>query len=394
MATLKRAIYLLLTFPLGAVWFAILITALASAVGLAVTLLGFPILAGTLYLIRPMAQLERRLIRRLLGVDIPGRYRAPDREGRWPAVQARLADAQTYKDLAYLLVQLPVGIVWTALVLADAGLLLAALALALLLSPLWRWRPLAGVRAPLLAAWATLRAIDCKARAHAAWARMALEASVDPELAEARSTQLRIVEAADAERRRLERDLHDGAQQRLVALSLKLGMARARLDGTGGDVAALVAEAHDESKLALGELRDLARGIHPAVLTERGLSAALQDLAARSPVPVTVEAAPDERLPAAVEATAYFCVAECLANVAKYAHASAAWVAVRREPDALAVEVRDDGAGGADPAAGSGLRGLTDRVGALDGRLTVDSPPGRGTTVRAVVPLTTRAGSA
>jgi signal transduction histidine kinase len=393
-ATLKRAIYLLLTFPLGAVWFAILITALASAVGLAVTLLGFPILAGTLYLIRPMAQLERRLIRRLLGVDIPGRYRAPDREGRWPAVQARLADAQTYKDLAYLLVQLPVGIVWTALVLADAGLLLAALALALLLSPLWRWRPLAGVRAPLLAAWATLRAIDCKARAHAAWARMALEASVDPELAEARSTQLRIVEAADAERRRLERDLHDGAQQRLVALSLKLGMARARLDGTGGDVAALVAEAHDESKLALGELRDLARGIHPAVLTERGLSAALQDLAARSPVPVTVEAAPDERLPAAVEATAYFCVAECLANVAKYAHASAAWVAVRREPDALAVEVRDDGAGGADPFAGSGLRGLTDRVGALDGRLTVDSPPGRGTTVRAVVPLTTRAGSA
>jgi len=392
-ATLKRAIYLLLTFPLGAVWFVVLITALAGAVGLAVTLLGFPILAGTLYLIRPMAQLERGLIRRLLGVDIPGRYRAPDREGRWPAIQARLADAQTYKDLAYLLVQLPVGIVWTVLVLGDIALLLVALVLALLLSPLWRRRPVAGVRAPLLAAWATLRAIDLKARAHAAWARMALESSVDPELAEARSTQLRIVEAADAERRRLERDLHAGAQQRLVALSLKLGMARARLDGAGGDVAALVAEAHDESKLALAELRDLARGIHPAVLTERGLGAALQDLAGRSTVPVTVEAAPGERLPAAVEATAYFVVAECLANVAKYAHANGAWVSVRREPQELAVEVRDDGAGGADPAAGSGLRGLTDRVGALDGSLWVDSPPGAGTTVRAVVPLTPRSRS-
>ena len=393
MATLKRALYLLLTFPLGAVWFAVLITALAGAVGLAVTLLGFPILAGTLYLIRPMAQLERGLIRRLLGVDIPGRYRAPDREGRWPAIQARLADAQTYKDLAYLLVQLPVGIVWTVLVLGDIALLLVALVLALLLSPLWRRRPVAGVRAPLLAAWATLRAIDLKARAHAAWARMALESSVDPELAEARSTQLRIVEAADAERRRLERDLHDGAQQRLVALSLKLGMARARLDGAGGDVAALVAEAHDESKLALAELRDLARGIHPAVLTERGLGAALQDLAGRSTVPVTVEAAPGERLPAAVEATAYFVVAECLANIAKYADANGAWVTARGEPHALFVEVRDDGAGGADPAAGSGLRGLTDRVGALDGRLWVDSPPGAGTTVRAVVPLTQRSRS-
>ena len=131
------------------------------------------------------------------------------------------------------------------------------------------------------------------------------------------------------------------------------------------------------------------------MLTEPGLGAALQDLAGRSPVPVTVEAAPGERLPAAVEATAYFVVAECLANVAKYAHASGAWVAVRREPRALAVEVRDDGAGGADPAAGSGLRGLTDRVGALDGHLWVDSPPGAGTTVRAVVPLaTTRDGSA
>jgi signal transduction histidine kinase len=221
---------------------------------------------------------------------------------------------------------------------------------------------------------------------------MALASTPDPELAAARSTQARMVEAALAERRRLERDLHDGAQQRLVALSLKLGMARARLDGADDAAAALVAEAHDESKLALVELRDLARGIHPAVLTDRGLRAALQDLAGRSTVPTHLVDAPEERLAPAVEATAYFVVAECLANVAKYAQAGNAWVTARREDGALAVEIQDDGVGGADADGGSGLRGLTDRVRALDGDLAVDSAPGRGTLVRAMLPLaTTRA---
>jgi signal transduction histidine kinase len=390
--TVKRATYLLLAFPLGVLWFCVLVTALATGVGLAVTLIGFPILVGTMYLVRPMAQAERALIRGLLDADIPGRYRGPAAEGWWPAVQARLADAQTYKDLGYLFVQLPLGIVWFAVVLVDLGLLLVALVLFVLLSPLWNWRPVAGVRAPLLPAWAVLRAIDLKARAHVAWARMALASTPDPELVEARSTQARMVEAALAERRRLERDLHDGAQQRLVALSLKLGMARARLDGADDATAQLVAEAHDESKLALAELRDLARGIHPAVLTERGLRAALEDLAGRSTVPTYLVDAPDERLAPAVEATAYFVVAECLANVAKYAHAETAWVTARRENGALSVEIQDDGQGGADPGRGSGLRGLTDRVHALDGALSVASAPGQGTLVRAVLPLTTRAG--
>jgi len=390
--TFKRATYLLLTFPLGLVWFNVLIIGLASGVGLAVTLIGFPILVGTMYLIRPMAQAERALIRGLLEVDIPGRYREPAREGTWAGVQARLADGQTYKDLGYLLVQLPLGIVWLAAVAIDGALLLVALVLAALLAPLAGWRPVAGVRAPWLAAWLVLSAIDLKARAHVAWARMALASTPDPELVEARSTQARMVEAALAERRRLERDLHDGAQQRLVALSLKLGMARARLDGDEGAAAELVAEAHDESKAALAELRDLARRIHPAVLTERGLGPALEDLAGRSTVPVHVVETPDERLPEAVEATAYFVVAESLTNVAKYANAGAAWVMARREDGRLAVEVQDDGAGGADPAHGSGLRGLTDRVRALDGSLTVDSAPGQGTLVRAVLPLRPSAG--
>jgi signal transduction histidine kinase len=387
--TVKRATYLLLTLWLGLLWFVVLITALALGVSMAITLLGLPILAATLYLLRPMAQAERSLMRAFEVVDIPGRYRQADREGRWPALQARLADAQTYKDLSYLLVEMPIGIVWTVLVLADLVLVAAGLLAALLVLPFSRRRALDPAK---LAA----QGIDLAARAHAAWARMLLASTVEPELAAARSTQLRIVEAADAERRRIERDLHDGAQQRLVVLSLKLGMARAKLNGSDDGVAALVAEAHEESKLALTELRDLARGIHPAVLTDRGLAAALDDLAGRSVVPVTVRAVPDERLPGAIEATAYFVVAECLANVAKYAQADAAWVRVIQQDGRLDVEVGDDGAGGADPASGTGLRGLTDRVGALDGELSVHSPPGHGTVVRAVLPLpsATPAGSA
>jgi signal transduction histidine kinase len=378
--TAKRATYLLLTLWLGLLWFVVLITALALGVSMAITLLGLPILAATLYLLRPMARAERALMRAFEVVDIPGRYRQADREGKWPALQARLADAQTYKDLSYLLVEMPIGIVWTVLVLADLVLVALGLLAGLFVLPFSRRRALDPANF-------AAQGIDLVARAHAAWARMLLASTVEPELAAARSTQLRIVEAADAERRRIERDLHDGAQQRLVVLSLKLGMARAKLNGADDGVAALVAEAHEESKLALTELRDLARGIHPAVLTDRGLAAALDDLAGRSVVPVTVRAVPDERLPGAIEATAYFVVAECLANVAKYARADAAWVRVIQDDGRLDVEVGDDGAGGADPAAGTGLRGLTDRVGALDGELSVHSPPGQGTVVRAVLPL-------
>jgi signal transduction histidine kinase len=205
-----------------------------------------------------------------------------------------------------------------------------------------------------------------------------------------RSSQARIIEAADEARRRIERDLHDGAQQRLVALSLKLGMARKRLESPDGSESAgvLVAEAHEESKLALAELRDLARGIHPAILTERGLGPAIEELASRAPIPVTVEEVPDGRMAPSAEAAAYFVVAECLANVAKYAQAHEATVRARREVGRVVVEVSDDGVGGADPASGSGLRGLADRVEALDGALTVRSIAGAGTTVRAEIPLT------
>jgi signal transduction histidine kinase len=214
-----------------------------------------------------------------------------------------------------------------------------------------------------------------------------LEAELRARLDELQTSRSRLVEVSMFERRRLERDLHDGAQQRLVALSLQLGLAQRRLqDGDGNAAGIMLDAARDELNRALEELRELARGIHPAVLTDRGLEAALEALAERTPLPVSLDQMPAERLPAPVEAAAYFVVAEALTNVARYAKASQAEVRIGRDSGYAVVEVRDDGVGGADPATGTGLRGLADRLAALDGRLEVHSPPGEGTTVRAEVP--------
>jgi signal transduction histidine kinase len=213
-----------------------------------------------------------------------------------------------------------------------------------------------------------------------------LQAEVRAQLEEVRASRARIVEFGDAERRRVERNLHDGAQQRLVNLSLALGIARSQVPATAdGELAAALDEAADELRLALAELRELARGIHPVILSEAGLGPALASLAERSPIPATVAAAPADRLPARVEEAAYYVASEALANAAKHAQASAVTISARRCHGGLLVEVGDDGVGGADPN-GSGLRGLADRVAALDGRLRIDSPAGRGTRITAELP--------
>ncbi len=214
-----------------------------------------------------------------------------------------------------------------------------------------------------------------------------LDAELRANLRELRASRERLVEAGDAERRRLERNLHDGAQSRLVALALTLGLGRRRMPD-GSEAAALIDASIDELKQSLDELRELARGIHPAVLTEHGLEPALRSLAARSPVPVELEGGAGGRLPAAVETAAYFVVSEALTNVAKYACAGHATVRLERTDGRLLVEVSDDGVGGAAPTAGSGLHGLADRVSALDGALDVASPPGGGTRLRADLPCT------
>ena len=214
-----------------------------------------------------------------------------------------------------------------------------------------------------------------------------LDAALRARVEELHDSRTRMLEAADGERKRLERNLHDGAQQRLVAVSLRLRLAMRKL-GTDQEAAALMlSEGFDELQLAIDDLRELARGIHPAVLSDRGLEPALAALAGRAAVPVQLDASVPDRLDAAIEAAAYYVVAEALTNVAKYAEATRAEVAARRENGRLLVEVRDDGVGGADPRAGSGLTGLWDRVGALDGRIEVISPPGAGTVVRAEIPV-------
>ncbi len=212
-----------------------------------------------------------------------------------------------------------------------------------------------------------------------------LQSESQDRLAELRASRERIVAAGDAERRRLERNLHDGAQQRLVSVALQLRMARNRVrdDPEGAD--RLLAAAGDELSASLEELRALARGIHPAVLSH-GLHAALDSLAARASVPTTVSFETSRRLPERVELAAYFVACEALANVAKYAHATSASVRVSARDDMAAIEIADDGVGGADEAAGTGLQGLADRVAALDGTLRVLSPPGAGTVITAEVP--------
>ena len=213
-----------------------------------------------------------------------------------------------------------------------------------------------------------------------------LDAELRAKIDELRASRERMLRIGIEERRRLERDLHDGAQQRLVSMALSIRLARAKLNEDPLAADQLLATAGDELQSALEELRELARGIHPAVLTDRGLGTALETLANRAPVPVELGTLPEERLPQAVELAAYFVVAEALTNVAKYAGASHATVQVERDNGRVVVEVADDGVGGADPGRGTGLRGLADRLAVIEGRLEVESEQGHGTTVRARIP--------
>jgi signal transduction histidine kinase len=402
--TYGRILYLVVAFPLGLTEFCVLVTGISTGLGLAITLVGLPILFAMLYLWRWMAQGERLVIGRLVGVEIADPYRpAPAGAGHWGLVRGRLSDPATWKDLLFLLFQFPLGtlaFVVAVAVVSAGGWLLSA--------PVWYSidgvtndfglftvdtlpEALALVPVGALVLFAGIPALGALGRGYGWLAAQLLGSNVDPELtaqvSNLRDSRARVIAAADAERRRLERDLHDGAQQRLVSLALTLRMAEQRAaDGDAGTVE-LVRRAGDEAGHALSELRDLARGIHPAILTNRGLAAALDDLASRATVPVQVVAAPEVRLPEEVEAAAYFVVSECLANIGKHARAERATVRVEADRDALLVEVADDGVGGVELNGGSGLEGLNDRVTALDGRLEVHSREGEGTRIVARLPL-------
>ena len=407
--TYTRIAYLLLAGVLGTIEFTFLVTALSTGVGLAVTLIGIPILIASVYAWGWLAEIERSTIGALTGNQIASPYRPLPEGGWWVRLRARLADPATWKDLTFLFLQFPFGLLSFIVATVVLGVAVGTLTL-----PFWYWaipdgvemgiaqvdtlaEALAFVPLGALLVWVGIPALAWLGRFYGAYAELLLGSNEDPavtaEMSDLRDARSRIIEAADAERRRIERDLHDGAQQRLVALSLNLRMAEKRAAEGDPAAAELVRSAGEEAGLALKELRDLARGIHPAILTNRGLAAALNDLATRASVPVELVAVPPERLPDAVESTVYFLVSECLANVGKHAQATEATVSVAVVGDEVEVVVKDDGVGGADLAGGSGLQGLEDRVGALDGCVDIDSPPGGGTTVMATIPLAATAGA-
>jgi signal transduction histidine kinase len=401
--TYTRIAYLLLAGVLGTIEFVFLVTALSTGVGLAVTLVGIPILIGSVYAWGWLAEIERSAIGALTGNRIASPYRPLPEGGWWDRLRARLADPATWKDLTFLFLQFPFGLL--SFIIAATVLSVAIGGLTL---PLWYWAIADGVQlgftevdtlgealafVPLgaLLVWVGIPALGWLGRFYGAYAELLLGSNEDPavtaQMSDLRDARSRLIEAADAERRRIERDLHDGAQQRLVALSINLRMAEKRASEGDPAAAELVRSAGEEAGLALRELRDLARGIHPAILSNRGLAAALDDLAGRAAVPVELLAVPSQRLPDPVESTIYFVVSECLANIGKHAEAAQGSVAVAVVGDEVEVIVKDDGVGGADRGNGSGLQGLEDRVGALDGCVDVDSPPGAGTTVMVTIPL-------
>jgi signal transduction histidine kinase len=370
---------------------------------------------GTLLALREAAQNERHDIGRFRGITIPATYRISPGDQRRPSAALLVRDPATWRDLAYWVSAVALAFV-TAGVVAAAWLApVALIAVPLVIRASIASLPGAGAALPASGAvmddwWSSLSTADSvllvslavavalmapaltrvAAAVHAGLGEALLnpggQAWLRAELDEQRARRRLAVEAAETERRRIERDLHDGAQQRLVSLAMNLGMARQKFQTDRAGAQQLVADAHAEAKLALGELRSLARGIHPAVLTDRGLDAALSALAGRVGVPVDVEVALERRPPSAVESAAYFVVAEALTNVARHAVATRASVFVCEIEDVVVVEIADDGIGGADPANGTGLAGLADRIDSIEGRLEVRSPLGGPTVVRAELP--------
>jgi signal transduction histidine kinase len=392
--------YLLLGFPAGVVTFTVAVTGWATALGLAITLIGLPIALATIVVCRAMAWGERQRAALVLGGPIRGRY-APPVSGRVvDRLKALFADAQTWKDLGWHLLLLPLGILGATVAVACWSLTLWGLTL-----PLWWWAiepardfgsfnldswwwAALGFLAGVVSIPLTVALIRGSAAATGALAKIVLgpgSAELEERVEVLTETRAGAVDAAQAELQRIERDLHDGAQARLVALALDLGMAEERFDRDPEGARELVDKARGEAKLALSELRDLARGLRPALLAERGLAEAVRAMAARTPLPTSVSADVPADVSPAVEAAAYFVVAEALTNAVKHSGASRAWVRVGHEGGRLAVEVSDDGHGGADQG-GAGLSGLRKRVEALDGTLRIASPPGGPTMLHAEMP--------
>jgi signal transduction histidine kinase len=394
-------VYQVATLPASILAFTVVVSGFSIAAAAVGIIVGLPLLLVIFAILRWNARIERMRTGWALGERVLEAYRP--REGNWlRRLRIVAGDPQSWKDLAWLIFVGTVGFCVSVATITMWGTIAGLLVL-----PAWYWSlPNGGVDfglfradtlgeafigvdiglvavpvAYVLTRWMT----EGMLRLSRALLSPSREAALEARVGELAATRAGAVDAAAAELQRIERDLHDGAQARLVALALDLGMAEERFARDPEGARALVGEAREEAKRALAELRDLARGIRPSLLAERGLGPALTALAARSPIPASVDLNVPESLPHAVENTTWFVVSEALANTGKHSNAQRVLVSVGRVGDRLVVEVVDDGVGGAS-AEGSGLRGLRQRVEALDGRLEVVSPAGGPTTIRAELP--------
>ncbi|MFI6058959.1 sensor histidine kinase [Streptomyces sp. NPDC051286] len=402
--------YLLLSLPISTVVFGLAVALTSASAGLLITFLGIPLLAGTLAMCRGIGAMERGRARGLLRLQVADPAPVRGRTGglmSW--VGAVLKSGASWRHLLYALLHFP----W-AVFAFIVSVTFWTNGWAALTYPLWQWvfpayagtggiqlygdashdiyldspfelamTSAFGLILVLVTPW-VIRGLTCVDR-------VMVYGLLGPSRLASRVSELEsdrgvVVDTAAADLRRIERDLHDGAQARLVALAMDLGLAKEKLTRDPEAAARMVDEAHGEVKVALQELRDLARGIHPAVLTDRGLDAALSAVASRCTVPVTVEVDLASRPAQAIEGIAYFTVSELLQNVSKHACATRATVDVWRTADRLMLQVTDNGRGGADLSAGSGLAGLTERLDAVDGILVVESPVGGPTRVTAELP--------
>ncbi|MGW7046748.1 sensor histidine kinase [Streptomyces avermitilis] len=399
----RSVLYLLTGAAAGIAALVGIVTVAVIGGALAVVLVGLPLLVCVALAGIPVASMERR---RLALIDLDpatDQHRTPAAPGLWAWLRTRLREQATWRELGYAL--LFAGLLWPVdALVVTVGLLFPV---SMVATPLLMATIGGGDEAKVLKQWTVTTwpgafgvavlglvllvlcayALGLAGGARAELTRLLIasrEADLDAKVTELASSRVRLVDAFEAERRRIERDLHDGAQQRLVALTMALGLAR--LDAPPGPLADQLAKAHEEAGKALEELRELIHGIHPKVLADYGLEAAVADAADRSVIPVDVGLELPGRLPEAVEAAAYFVVCEALANVAKHSGASRAEVSGGHRDGRLVLEVHDDGAGGANAADGSGLTGLADRVSVLDGRLALSSPPGGPTLLRVEIP--------
>jgi signal transduction histidine kinase len=395
--------YLVAGLFTGVVTSTVAVTMLALSLGLLpVFLLGIPVFVATIFVLYGLAAVDRARAATLLDVHIPGRPVRPVAGLGWVRrTFVRAQSPEVWKDAAHAVLLLPVAVVSACLVLAFWSAAVAGVLLPLYIDRLpgdegVSWLPWS-VGAEAWAGFAAGLALLLLARvlsagltaAQIAMARALLSPSdsdaLRAQVTQLRETRARVVDAADSERRRIERDLHDGTQQQLVALAMHLGRAKEKMDADPEGARLLVEQAHQEAKDSIVALRNVVRGVHPAVLTDRGLDAALSALAAKSPVPVRLDIDVPERPSPTVEAIAYFVVSEALTNIAKHAEATKVVVHVERDNHRLLMSVSDDGRGGATET-GGGLTGLRDRVAAVDGTFRLASPPAGGTTITVELP--------